>query len=66
MVDAFARKQEELSAKQKAPIARRAIGEEYNVLRYTTMTRAIAATRQLMSFCDAIKITALEKERGGK
>jgi hypothetical protein len=42
-------------AKQKAPNARRAIVEERGVLRYAAVTRAIAATQQLVSFCDAIK-----------
>jgi hypothetical protein len=38
-------------AKQKAPNARRAIV----VLKYVEAARAIAATQQLVSFCDAIK-----------
>jgi hypothetical protein len=38
-------------AKQKAPNARRAIVEQY-----VEAVRAIAATQQLVSFCDAINL----------
>jgi hypothetical protein len=43
-------------AKQKAPNARRKIVEEWGVLRYAAVTRGLAATLQLVSFCDAIKM----------
>jgi hypothetical protein len=51
----FRKKASMSMAKQKAPNARRAIVEQWGVLTYVEAARAIAATQQLVSFCDAIK-----------
>jgi hypothetical protein len=52
-------------AQQKAPNARGAFVEECGVPRYAAVTRAIAATGQLVSFCDAIKIVTSENKKAG-
>jgi hypothetical protein len=52
-------------AQQKAPHARGAIVEETGVLRYAAVTGAIAATGQLVSFCNPIKIKTSENKKAG-
>jgi hypothetical protein len=46
-------------AKQKSSDPRRANFEECSVLLYAAMTRQFAATQELATFCDAIKLEAV-------